>query len=145
MHIDSLLSRVKRLPICILWRGREQGKWSKNYVDKMRVFANVYACLQEGGRGEKSPKFRLRRMWTPPYCEITCNFRGDSASMFTYLHASVTLILLESTLIWWFCRIIWMIDRSYMYFSHNSFILLNYLLIVDAHTKHTSKREIVKT
>ena len=47
--------------------GREGGKWSKNYVDKMRVFANVYACLQEGGRGEKSPKFRLRRMWTPPY------------------------------------------------------------------------------
>ena len=32
----------------------------------MRVFANVYACLQEGGRGEKSPKFRLRRMWMPP-------------------------------------------------------------------------------
>ena len=50
------------IPICILWRGREWGKWSKNYVDKMRVFANVYACLQEGGRGEKSPKFRLRRM-----------------------------------------------------------------------------------
>ena len=63
--------QVKRLPICILWRGREHGKWSKNYVDKMRVFANVYACLHEGGRGEKSPKFRLRRMWMPP--KLTCS------------------------------------------------------------------------
>ena len=43
-------------------RRREGVKWSKNYVDKMSVFANVYACLQEGGRGKKSQKFCLRRM-----------------------------------------------------------------------------------
>ena len=42
--------------------GREGVKLSKNYVDKMRVFGNVYACLQEGGRGKKSQKFCLRRM-----------------------------------------------------------------------------------
>ena len=39
--------------------GREQGKWLKNYVDKMRVFANVYR--REGGE-KKSWRFRLRRM-----------------------------------------------------------------------------------
>ena len=43
-------------------KGREGVKWSKNYVDKMRVFATVYACLQEGGRGKNSQKFCLRRM-----------------------------------------------------------------------------------
>ena len=34
-------------------RRREGVKWSKNYIDKMSMFANVYACLQEGGRGKK--------------------------------------------------------------------------------------------
>ena len=42
--------------------GSERVNWSKIYVDKMRGSANVYACLQEGGRGQKILKFRLRRM-----------------------------------------------------------------------------------
>ena len=53
----------------------------------MRVFANVYACLQEGGRGEKSPKFRLRRMWTPPkyFWPRVCE-RGPISELVVVVH-----------------------------------------------------------